>query len=86
MTRSGIRNIILGDFNENILQYPDSRIVSLMSNYGYTELVQSPTTARGTLIDHVYYSNPSNSIVVQVQDTYYSDHDTVYCSITLSEL
>ena len=80
---SGIPSIVLGDFNDNILSGHQSRVVSLMSRYGYSQLVQSPTTAQGTLIDHVYYRGPSNSISVHVQDTYYSDHDTVYCCMQL---
>ena len=76
--------IILGDFNEDILQQLNGRIVTFMSNHGYTQLVTLPTTARGTLIDHVYYNGSPGNITVQVQDTYYSDHDTVYCSIPLT--
>ena len=61
---------------------------TLMSDYDFTQLVESPTTAQGTLIDHVYYRTPSQSrnIMVQVQDTYYSDHDTVYCSIPFNDM
>jgi endonuclease/exonuclease/phosphatase (EEP) superfamily protein YafD len=73
--------IIVGDFNEDILHQTDSRIVSFMSTHRYTQLVNTPTTARGTLIDHVYCNGSPSSLIVQVQDTYYSDHDTVYCSI-----
>ena len=80
---SGVPSIVLGDFNDNILSGHQSRVVSLMSSYGYSQLVQSPTTAQGTLIDHVYYRGPSNSLSVHVQDTYYSDHDTVYCCMQL---
>ena len=76
-------SIILGDFNDDIVSQPNSSIVSLMSNYGYTQLVMNPTTSKGTLIDHVYYNRPTNDIIVQVHDTYYSDHDTVYCSIPI---
>ena len=43
----------------------------------------NPTTSKGTLIDHVYDNRPTNDIVVQVHDTCYSDHDTVYCSIPI---
>ena len=66
--------IILVGFNEHIF---DSRIVSLMFGNGYTQLVQSPTTAKGTHIDHVYCNRASDNTIVQV-------HDTVYCSIPLT--
>ena len=75
--------LILGDFNDDILSHPNSSIVSLMSNHGFSQLVTSPTTAEGTLIDHVYYNRPTNDIIVEGHDTYYSDHDTVYCSIPM---
>ena len=81
ISTSSLPSIVLGDFNEDVL-HTDCRITSFMSSHGYTQIVNSPTTNRGTLIDHVYCnaSLPSNTIV-QVRDTYYSDHDTVYCSI-----
>ena len=77
--------VIVGDFNEDALHHQNSALLSLMSIYSFKQLVKSPTTAQGTLIDHVYYRNPctnvSSNAILQVQDTYYSDHDTVYCSI-----
>ena len=85
MSNFSIPSIILGDFNDDVLLHTDSRISSFMSTHGYTQLVCLPTTAQGTLIDHVYHSNPHNQIILQVQDTYYSDHDTVYCSIPMSQ-
>ena len=87
VTLCSIPCVILGDFNEDIVHHQNSTILPLMSSFSFQQLVQYPTTAQGTLIDHVYYRNTSGSTVfaiVQVQDTYYSDHDTVYCSITLS--
>ena len=83
MSLSTLPTIILGDFNEDLYDNTHSHILDIMSNNGYTQLVQSPTTDRGTLIDHVYYNRPSDDAVVQVHDTYYSDHDTVYCSIVI---
>lgn len=81
--------IILGDFNEDILHHPSNKILRLMSNFSFQLLVKSPTTTQGTLIDHVYYrnlsSNPSDSAIVHVQDTYYSDHDTLYCTIPFKD-
>ena len=80
--------VVLGDFNQDLLHKQRSALLSLMSSFGFIQLVQSPTTTQGTLIDHVYYRNSSNSpspnIIVQVQDTYYSDHDTVFCHIPVS--
>ena len=48
---------------------------------GFTQLLKSPTTDQGTLLDHVYCSGALNGIVVEVSDTYYSDHDAVLLSI-----
>ena len=56
VSTANMPTIILGDFNENILSQPNSNIVNLMSNHGYTQLVTSPTTSKATLIDHVYYN------------------------------
>ena len=71
---------IMGDFNENILHQQNTAIVRLMADFSFTQLVQSPTTAQRTLIDHVYYRNPfidpASSAIIQVQDTYFSDHMT----------
>ena len=76
--------VILGDFNEDIVHHQNLAILALMSSFSFKQLVQYPTTSQGTLIDHVYYRNTSGStILVQMQDTYYSDHDTVYCSIPM---
>ena len=36
-------------FNEDLLQKQDSIVLSLMSTNGYEQLVQSPTTDRGTM-------------------------------------
>ena len=78
--------VIFGDFSENLIYRPNSRMLNLMSDHGFTQIVHSPTTCQGTLIDHVYYRNPSRSIMVHVKDTYYSDHDTVYCNIPFNDL
>ena len=42
----------------------------------YSEVVKS-TTDYGSLLDHIYCKNLSN-VLVDVQDTYYSDHDKVF--------
>ena len=81
--------LLLGDFNDDLLRNQNSPTLRLMTNFNFKQFVQSPTTAQGTLIDHVYYRNPFSSshsnTVVQVHDTYYSDHDTVYYSIPFTD-
>ena len=79
-------SLILGDFNEDALYHQNTALLRLMSTFGFIQLVKSPTTNQGTLIDHVNPCRlPSSRIMIQVQDTYYSDHDTVYCSIPSTE-
>ena len=72
--------VVVGDFNEDILHQTNSAVLKLMSNFGYRQLVQVPTTPQGTLIDHMYYKNHNShdTTVVYIKDT---DHDTVYCSM-----
>ena len=58
--------IILGDFNENILHNCNTTILNFMSSGGYIQLVHLPTTARGTLIDHVYCNSLLQNTIVHV--------------------
>ena len=83
MSLSTLPTIILGDFNEDLYDNTHSCILNTMTSSAYTQLVQSLTSDCGTMIDHVYYNRPVNDTVVQVHDTYYSNHDTVYCSIVV---
>ena len=41
--------MILGYFNEDLLQQESSTLLRFMSDYGFTQLVKSPTTAQGTM-------------------------------------
>ena len=50
---SSMPNIILGDFNEDLLAKSDLRLPNFMSTYGFSQLIRSPTTDYGTLLDHV---------------------------------
>ena len=81
----GMISIIMGDFNEDLLSKPDSKLVELMAQYGFSQLVHTPTTDKGTLIDHVYCNSPAPECAdICVTDVYYSDHDTILFSIPLS--
>ena len=68
--------VILGDFNINLLEYPDHNIINLMQQHGFEQCVTKPTTDQGTLLDHVYVNRPGK-VHIDVVDTYYSDHDLV---------
>ena len=74
----------MGDFNIDLLSHNhDRRLSNLMSTNGFAQLVKTPTTDRGTLIDHVYCNSSLQDILIEVDDCYYSDHDIIYCYIPL---
>ena len=45
------------------------------------QLLSTPTTDHGALLDHVYYNGNVEGVVIAVVDCYYSDHDTVFIFI-----
>ena len=53
---------------------------------GFSQLVSQPTTDSGSLLDYIYLNrrghNETNEVITDVRDTYYSDHDAVFCSTT----
>ncbi len=76
----GVPTIVMGDMNDCLSNHVNTKLTNVMSSHGYTQLVQSPTTDSGTLIDH-YYNGVLNGVIVEVCDTYYSDHDAIFLSI-----
>ncbi len=80
VTHQAMATVILGDFNENLRSCTNSRLLQFMSSIGFSQLVQHPTTDSGSLLDHIYY-NQSPDGVVDVVDTYYSDHDACFLSL-----
>ena len=78
-----IPTIILGDFNDNLLSSNPSPLLQLMSSRRFSQLVQVPTTDSGSLLDHIYYNGAADDALIDVVDTYYSDHDATYVSISL---
>ena len=56
VNQSDVATIVLKDFNDDILCPSGSRVESLMSSHGYTQLVKTATTDRATLVDHVHFN------------------------------
>ena len=78
--------VILGDFNDNLIENQETVLTSLMKRYRFKQLITDPTTDSGSLLDHVYCNvDTFHGFTVQsgVRDTYYSDHDTVLWTTTV---
>ena len=84
MSVSNVPIIILGDFNEDINSSRYARIQYLFTTFGFSQIVQKPTTDSGSCFDHVYFNISNSDIIVDVSDIYYSDHDMVLVSLQLS--
>jgi len=71
--------ILMGDFNNDALK--SNSLCSFMSDHGFVQLVEKPTSENGTLIDHVYVKNINNfSVHTSVVPVYFSTHEGVLCS------
>ena len=78
-----VPTIIVDDFNEDISRSNSSRLLQLITSRGFSQLVQVPTTDSGSLLDHIYFNGIIENSVVDVMDTYYSDHDATYLSFQI---
>ncbi|XP_063436532.1 uncharacterized protein LOC134717961 [Mytilus trossulus] len=67
--------VVIGDFNQDILK-GGCTVFNFMSSKGFRQLVSSPTTEGGTLIDHVYVKGCLDTQVVIIP-TYYSYHEAL---------
>ncbi|CAG2185969.1 unnamed protein product [Mytilus edulis] len=67
--------VIIGDFNQDILK-GFYTVLNFMQSKGFNQLVNSPTTEGGTLIDHVYVRGCPD-ISVAIMPTYYSYHEAL---------
>ena len=78
-------DIIIGDFNIDACnQLELSHLLP-----GYTQMVKSPTYIAGSVLDHIYVKDCYfiyHIIKVSVLNTYFSDHDTMCCTISKNEV
>ncbi len=80
------QTIIIGDFNDNLVPDTSSTLVNFMLRLGFKQYVYQPTTDYRTCIDHIYYNRVDEEAVIDVHDTYYSDHDAVFITTNTSNL
>ncbi|XP_062580740.1 uncharacterized protein LOC134242656 [Saccostrea cucullata] len=67
--------IVIGDFNQDLLNHQTS-ILSFMTSNGFRQCLENPTTENGTLIDHVYIKG-CPEFHVSIIPTYYSYHEAI---------
>ena len=73
------RVVVVGDFNEDILFDKEGKVIyESFVKMGFQQHVTCSTTDYGSLLDHVY-CRKIDDIGINVVDTYYSDHDRVFC-------
>jgi exonuclease III len=73
------RQLVLGDFNVDLLHSPSTSLVTEMNQIGFKQIVTKPTTARNTLIDHIYLKDIT-PVATGVIPVYYSYHEVTYLS------
>ena len=78
-----LRIIIMGDFNEDLLEIRRNSIYDYLTGQSFNQHVKDPTTDYGSLLDHIYTKNVAQ-VVVDIQDCYFSDHDKTFCFVSAS--
>ena len=78
----GYPTIIVGDFNENILNNPEQVPFAELKDFKQviTQSTYYAGSGVGSLLDHVYTNN-CNIFRAGVIETYYSDHDAVFVQV-----
>jgi len=79
-----IPTVLLGDFNIDLMQENSEQKALkkyLISDKGYTQLINQFTTDYRTQIDHVYTNVPQFVQSAGTLESYYSDHKPIYVSM-----
>ena len=79
----GIPQIVMGDFNVDLLSRKDDVITRTFS--AFEQNIKSSTTRKLTCLDHIYtrHLNAQQAGVVPI---YYSYHDMTYISVDMQQL
>ena len=72
----GASDVIVGDFNENFLRNPKSKLIEDMMSQGLSQLVETPTHIEGGLLDHVYVKD-ARRFETAMYFRYYTDHAAI---------
>jgi len=79
-----IPTVLLGDFNIDLMQAnTEQKALTryLVTDKGYTQLINQYTTNYHTQIDHVYTNVPQCVQSAGTLESYYSDHKPIYISM-----
>jgi len=79
-----IPTVILGDFNVNINQSSSEKnalLKYLITEKGYTQLINDYTTDYRTTIDHIYTNIQDQIEISGVLESYYSDHKPLFLQL-----
>ena len=77
------RLCIIGDMSEDLFSQHSKPITTMFTAQNMKQHVYTATCDSGTLIDHVYTNNITEShVLTETNDCYYSDHDIVTCIIS----
>jgi len=81
LTEPTIPTILLGDFNINPIQETTEQKAQkafLITNRGYTQLINQYTTDYRTQIDHIYTNIPQHVQSAGTLESYCSDHKPIF--------
>ena len=84
LTDPTIPTVLLGDFNINLMQETTEQKAlkkHLITDRGYTQLINQYTTDYRTQIDHIYTNMPQLVHSSGTLESYYSDHKPIFISL-----